>query len=214
MVTSLPNAAASANPEWLAEATGPLGPIPILGVDARHNTRGKLSPPAPLPVLSRRALSRVIHRIAPPSLCHCCSSQVRLVANDEIYAGKRHGSWPFVYLCQSCGAYVGLHPHTDLPLGIMATRPTINARRMAKNAFQAIVRLQYSGDRSAAYAWLAAVLDIPEPACHFAMMSFDQANSAKAACLNLLRAEPVPDARVMAPEFECANRSNGDLNEP
>ncbi|WP_082404612.1 zinc-finger-containing protein [Achromobacter sp. 2789STDY5608633] len=176
-----------ANPDWLALAAGPLGPIPILGVDARHNTRGKLSPPAPLPVLSRRALSRVTHRIAPPSLCHCCLGPVKLVSNDEIYAGKKHGNWPFAYLCQSCGAYVGLHPHTDLPLGIMATRPTIDARRSAKEAFQAIVRRHHSGDRAAAYASLAIKLGIPEPACHFAMMNIHQAHTAKAACLELLR---------------------------
>jgi hypothetical protein len=69
----------------------------------------------------------------------------------------------------------------------MATRPTIDARRSAKEAFQEIVRRQHSGDRAAAYAWLAITLGIPEPACHFAMMNIDQAHAAKTACLELLR---------------------------
>jgi len=72
----------------------------------------------------------------------------------------------------------------------MATRPTIDARRSAKTAFKNVVRIKFIGDRGAGYAWLAAELGVSEAACHFAMMSAQQALSAEAACRALLKVDP------------------------
>ncbi|KWU18920.1 hypothetical protein AS148_14495 [Achromobacter xylosoxidans] len=140
-----------------------------------------MTAPAPLPYVSRRALARVRDRIEPPKACHCCGGQVRLISNAEIY-GREYGPWPFAYLCSQCGAYVGLHPDTDLPLGIMATKATIQARKVAKADFLALVGERYAGKQSAAYAWLARALAISPSICHFGIFNEQQAFRAGEVC--------------------------------
>ena len=101
---------------------------------------------------------------------------MRLISNAEIY-GREYGAWPFAYRCSTCGAYIGLHPDTDLPLGIMADRATTKARKAAKGEFgpgRRALRRQ-AGE---AYAWLARALGIAPSICHFGM--FDQQRSAPA----------------------------------
>ncbi|WP_081089646.1 zinc-finger-containing protein [Achromobacter xylosoxidans] len=155
--------------------------IQVLGVDPRSRSKTQLTAPAPLPYVSRRALARVRDRIEPPKACHCCGGQVRLISNAEIY-GREYGPWPFAYLCSQCGAYVGLHPDTDLPLGIMATKATIQARKVAKADFLALVGERYAGKQSAAYAWLARALAISPSICHFGIFNEQQAFRAGEVC--------------------------------
>jgi hypothetical protein len=155
--------------------------IQVLGIDPRSRSKAQLTAPAPLPYVSRRALARVRDRIEPPTACHCCGGAVRLVSNATIY-GREYGPWPFAYRCADCGAYVGLHPDTDLPLGIMASKPTVQARKAAKNTFLALVQERYAGKQSAAYAWLARALGISPTICHFGMFTQDQAERAGEVC--------------------------------
>lgn len=156
--------------------------IAVLGVDPRSRSKVKLDAPAPLPHVSRRALARVRDRIAPPRACHCCGGKVRLTDNSEIYGGQSFGDWPFVYRCTECPAYVGLHPDTDLPLGIMADRVTIAARKEAKAVFQRLTRERFGDNRNAAYAWLAQAMGIAPSTCHFAMFGRERAAHAAQVC--------------------------------
>ncbi|KAG1248752.1 hypothetical protein G6F63_014192 [Rhizopus arrhizus] len=156
--------------------------VSVLGVDPRSRSKTKLQAPAPLPHVSRRALARVRDRIEPPKACHCCDGPVKLTNNSEIYNGHSFGDWPFVYRCTQCQAYVGLHPDTDLPLGIMADRATVAARKEAKVDFQRLTAARFGYDRSAAYAWLAQALGIAKSICHFAMFTEDQAQRAGEVC--------------------------------
>ncbi|MBZ0073649.1 zinc-finger-containing protein [Bordetella hinzii] len=156
--------------------------ITVLGVDPRSKSKNKLVAPPPLPHVSRRALARVRDRIAPPTSCHCCGGPVRLTNNSDIYNGHSFGDWPFVYRCTQCQAYIGLHPDTDLPLGIMAGRATISARKAAKSVFLQLQTRRFGSDRGAAYAWLAHALGIAKTICHFAMFSEEQANRAAQVC--------------------------------
>lgn len=156
--------------------------IAVLGVDPRSRSKTKLSAPGPLPHVSRRALARVRDRIAPPTACHCCGGPVKLTDNSEMYGGRSFGDWPFVYRCTQCQAYVGLHPDTDLPLGIMADRGTIVARKEAKAPFQRLTRERFGDNRNAAYAWLARELGIAPSICHFAMFGREQAERAARLC--------------------------------
>lgn len=153
----------------------------VLDVDPRHLSTTKLEPPHPLPYISRGALKRVKDRLDPPTRCHLCSNPVRLALNREIY-GQDYGAWPFVYLCRGCGAYVGLHPETDLPLGTLADRPTREARKYAKNLFMPIVNKRFKRNRDAAYGWLAREMGIDKRLCHFALFTEDQAHRAARAC--------------------------------
>lgn len=162
--------------------------INVLGVDPRSQSKTSLKPPAPLPHVSRRALARVRDRIEQPTSCHCCGGPVKLTNNRDIYGGQSFGAWPYVYRCAQCQAYVGLHPDTDLPLGIMADRHTIQARKEAKTVFQRLVLVKHNRDRNAGYAWLAGELDIPASICHFGMFDRSLALAARDACWCALEA--------------------------
>ncbi len=154
----------------------------VLGVDPRSRSKTKLQAPSPLPHVSRRALARVRDRIEPPQACHCCSGPVKLTNNRDIYNGHSFGDWPYVYRCTQCQAYVGLHPDTDLPLGLMAGRATVSARKDAKGVFQRLTRERFGNDRNAAYAWLAKALGIAPSICHFGMFGQEQAERAGQVC--------------------------------
>lgn len=162
--------------------------IQVLGVDPRSRSKTQLTAPAPIPYVSRRALARVRDRIEPPKACHCCGGPVKLTNNRDIYAGQSFGAWPYVYRCTQCQAYIGLHPDTDLPLGIMATKATIQARKVAKADFLALVSERYAGKQSAAYAWLARALAISPSICHFGMFTEQQAGRAGEVCRLALEA--------------------------
>ena len=156
--------------------------IQVLGVDPRSRSKSRLQAPTPLPHVSRNALARVRDRIEPPKQCHCCGGPVKLTNNSEIYNGHSFGDWPFVYRCTQCQAYVGLHPDTDLPLGVMADRATIKARKEAKAAFQTLTQERFAGKRGDAYAWLARALGIAPSICHFGMFNLQQAGRAGEVC--------------------------------
>lgn len=134
----------------------------------------KLPARDPLPYISRRALARVKDKVDAPTACPYCAGKVDLVSNSEIYRGTEYGDWPYAYLCRGCGAYVGLHPSTDIPLGTLADKETREARKTAKEPFFHLARKRFGGDRSAAYQWLAGRMDIPASQCHFGMFSADQ----------------------------------------
>ena len=146
----------------------------VRGVDPRAQATDKLPAPGPLPYVSRRALARVKDRLPAPTRCNCCDGMVELVSNAEIYHGREYGDWPYAYLCRGCGAYVGLHPNTDVPLGTLADKPTREARKSAKAVFMSLVGHLFKGDRTAGYAWLAAGMRIDPRRCHFGMFTVEQ----------------------------------------
>lgn len=135
-------------------------------IDPRCNTPEPIPAPAPLPYVSREALKRVKDPLPPPIACRYCNGQVRLVQNAVIYKGRSYGKWPYVYLCNGCWAYIGLHPDTDIPLGTLANRALRDARNRTKAIFQ-----NYLSDagmsRTTAYRWLADQMGIEVSSCHF-----------------------------------------------
>lgn len=147
-------------------------PIPIAGIDPR--CFGSRIGHEVLPYVSRRKMMKVRHYLPIPKSCNICDGLVELVPNSEVYDGRSFGMWPYCYLCRSCGAYVGLHPDTDLPLGFLADASTREARRAAKIPFKLLERLHFK-DRSAAYAWLARASGIDPVWCHFSMFDEDEA---------------------------------------
>ena len=86
---------------------------------------------------STQALKRVKNPLPVPTICPHCQSSVALVNNAKVYSGREYGKWPYAYLCENdaCGAYVGLHPNTTIPLGTLATASMRDARKKAKDAF-------------------------------------------------------------------------------
>ena len=128
---------------------------------------------------SRRATAKVTNPLPIPESCRYCASVVRVVTNDQIYNGRQYGEWPWVCLCDNaeCGAYVGFHPFTGIPLGTLARRPLRDARKQAKALFNPFWE---SGrmTRGEAYASLAKAMGIPELECHFGW--FDEAQCQQA----------------------------------
>lgn len=152
------------------------------GLDGRAFSNVKIVPPHPLPCVSRRALKRVRDRVAIPTLCRYCGGSIILANNAEVYEGRSFGEWPYVYLCTVCRAYVGLHPFTDLPLGLLADCDLRDLRRAAKIPFSALVEHKFGKDRTLAYKWLSFKMAIPVAECHFGMMDYDRASQALEVC--------------------------------
>jgi hypothetical protein len=127
---------------------------------------------------SRRATARVTDSLPVPKCCPHCGGEVWIGSNSHIY-GREYGEWPWVVMCRSCDAYVGLHPFTGIPLGTLATHQIRQARKAAKAAFNP---LWESGGmtRSEAYSWLAHALQIPVNECHIGWLDAAQ-------CYNAIR---------------------------
>jgi len=117
---------------------------------------------------SRRALKRVKNPLPVPTTCRFCGGAVGLVENDKIYNGRKYGDWPWAYLCANtaCGAYVGLHPFTGIPLGTLADEHTRVSRKLAKLKFSQLYECG-AMTRDDAYTWLAGQLGIAnKEECH------------------------------------------------
>lgn len=147
-----------------------------MSIDPRANAPERITAPAPLPHVSRRALKRVKNPVPAPTACRYCAGPVALVNNRSIY-GREYGDWPFAYYCDDCNAYVGLHPDTDIPLGTLASPELRTARNKAKDAFHR-VKEKRGFSRSMAYQWLAEKMGIEVGVCHFGW--FDPGDCAKA----------------------------------
>lgn len=104
------------------------------------------------------ALSKVHDSLPPPETCRYCGGRVDLVNNSVFYGGKEYG-WPLAYRCSCCGARVGCHPDTDLPLGTLANEETMKARRAAHAAFDALWAGRPDA-RSRAYRALADAMGV------------------------------------------------------
>ena len=136
---------------------------------------------------SRRATKRVKNPIAIPHKCCYCGGAVEWKNNSIIYNGVSYGSWPFIYHCGDCGSSVGLHPHTNIPLGTLANDELKRARKHAKEFFEPLWRgtLNVGFSRTEAYSKLASKMGISEAACHFGIFDLEQANKARDICADL-----------------------------
>jgi hypothetical protein len=118
---------------------------------------------------SSQAIRRVKNPLPVPTECPHCQHSVGLVNNAKLYSGKEFGAWPYAYLCENdaCGAYVGLHPNTTIPLGTLATASMRDARKKAKDAFNMMWKDNHPFTRTGAYQWLATQLGIQDVGdCH------------------------------------------------
>ncbi len=105
------------------------------------------------------SVARVSAPLAVPTTCHYCQEAVELVNNKVFYGGQEYG-WPLAYRCVGCGARVGCHPGTDIPLGTLADETTMKARQMAHAAFDPLWRGKTNWHRQAAYRALARVMGV------------------------------------------------------
>jgi len=118
-----------------------------------------------------------------PEHCRYCGPRwsAFIGHHEEVYNGRSYGDWPYVYLCENCGAYVGLHPFTDIPLGTMADEGLRRARKNNKQRFNLMMKA--SGmKRGEAYEWLSGAMGIPVVECHWAWFEIEQCEKAGKLC--------------------------------
>lgn len=121
------------------------------------------------------AFKRVLNPLPVPKVCPYCDGDVHAVNNSAIYRGQSYGRWPYIYLCEDCRAYVGMHPETNIPLGTLADAVLREARKVSKNLFQTkLMEPPSNMTRTEAYTWLAARMNITAGNCHFAWFDVKQ----------------------------------------
>ncbi|PQQ22780.1 zinc-finger-containing protein [Photorhabdus hindustanensis] len=131
-----------------------------------------------------KAIQRVKDPLPIPVRCHYCCGHVTIAHHEKIF-GKIHSKWPWMYICTSCSAYVGMHPYTDIPLGTLADKATRNARISGHWHFEEM-RERWNLERTDAYKWLARKLGINKCECHFGWFDIDTCHRAKEICENMI----------------------------
>ena len=106
-----------------------------------------------------------------------------------------------IYLCRTCGAYVGVHDGTDIALGRLANKELRVAKIKAHHVFDQIFRggfinkiwpekLPDTTNRKKAYKWLAKQMNIDEELCHIGMFDINDCNRVVEICESYLKEKP------------------------
>lgn len=112
-------------------------------------------------------------KVLKPTICRYCGNPVVLTSNKEIY-GREFGNGK-IYLCRNCGAFVGTHPGTDIPLGTLANEELREYRKEAHFWFDRIwKRPTRITTRYKAYGWLALKMELPREKTHIGMFEKEQ----------------------------------------
>lgn len=115
-----------------------------------------------------------------PNTCPHCSGVVTAEHNSVIY-GRAYGQYPWIYMCNGCRAYVGMHPDTNIALGTLANDETRQARKECKPPFLKFCHISPL-NRRACYTKLAEAMNLPKEECHFGLFNVEQCNRAKVMC--------------------------------
>ena len=129
----------------------------------------------------KRQKSKNISAYPIPTICAYCCAKVIFTSNAAIY-GKEYGNGR-CYKCTRCNAYVGVHTGTKTPLGRLANEELRSLKMNCHNLFDRAWKGPSKRiERGDAYKFLAALLNIPAPECHFGW--FDKPMLLK--CLEIL----------------------------
>lgn len=96
--------------------------------------------------------------------CNCATNY------SDAGAAGFHMSTGFLYICPSCGAYVGCHPGTSMAKGMVANAKQRHLRRLAHDAVDFLWKDGYL-DRQTVYYRLARLLGKPKNKAHIAMLT-------------------------------------------
>lgn len=132
--------------------------------------------------------------VKPPLCCHC-QKPARLTDGREVYPRHPDLYEKPIWRCE-CGAYVGCHPGTRVPLGTPADQPLRRARQALHNRRVDPIWMTADGlpfykpesdqarwqirrtARSRLYAFLATKLGISEDECHIGMFDMERCRAA------------------------------------
>ncbi len=125
--------------------------------------------------------------------CHECENLAVLVTGADVYPHRSDLHHKSFWKC-ACGAYVGCHPGTTIPLGSPCGPTTRTMRAKAHAAFDPLWKTKADRDgvsktkaRGAGYKWLAGELGIEPSACHIGMMDVHTAHRVVVICEGVLR---------------------------
>lgn len=109
-----------------------------------------------------------------PGKCPFCDGDPQLkVDSSHVYYGNNRGP---IWECD-CGARVGCHEGTNLPLGTLANDRVRYFRRLAHYSFdklwEKLSKTRFFIDRYGAYQWLAVKMGMEVSKCHIGMMNIE-----------------------------------------
>lgn len=105
-------------------------------------------------------------------VCGYCDREAKRVGADKIYKNRPDLLGRWFWKCDPCDAYVGCHPGTDRPLGVLSNKRLRHAKQRVHRALDPLWK---SGamKRKEAYAMLAKALNISAPNCHIGMFDYE-----------------------------------------
>lgn len=112
--------------------------------------------------------------------CPYCGGPAHCVTGAVLYGNRFDLLDKKFWRCKPCGAHVGCHPGTAIPLGRLANKQLRKAKMAAHAAFDPLWKSREM-TRSQAYAWLADALGISPANCHIGMFDVDGCNAVIAA---------------------------------
>lgn len=133
----------------------------------------------PFDKIDEVAIKQIRDPLPPIDKCNHCNNNVIIINNKEIY-GNSYGEWPWIYYCDNCGAYVGIHSYTNIPLGTLADEQTRKARQVCKKPFVDLYKTKKM-TKNRAYRLLSIKLNIPFSKCHFGMFDINMCEKALSA---------------------------------
>lgn len=110
-------------------------------------------------------------------ICYYCKKESILVFGNEIYPYRPDLFHKKFYLCKPCQAYVGCHPGTDSPLGIIANKELRTLKKIVHSAFDPLWKTKKIR-RSYAYQLLCEEMKINPSECHIGMFGIEQCKAA------------------------------------
>lgn len=126
---------------------------------------------------SPKAAARVKDPHALSNICPHCGGVVTAEHNSRKY-GRAFGQYPWIYMCNSCYASVGMHPNTNIALGTLANDEIRAARKACKPPF-----IRYCNrsklSRGECYAKLSRAMKLSVKECHFGLFNVEQCSEAK-----------------------------------
>jgi len=117
--------------------------------------------------------------------CNYCDKPTVYIDSQVIY-GTSYG---YVYYCEPCSAWVGVHKGTDKPLGRLANGELREWKKKAHATFDPLWKRKVIKDgigkgkaRRKGYKWLADSMGIGVKDCHIGMFDVDQCKQVVGIC--------------------------------
>lgn len=136
--------------------------------------------------------------------CVECNGHGQPVTGDKIYPDRPDLHGRLFYLC-GCGAYVGAHRKTYVPLGYPAGPATRVARQRAHSAFDRIWRHGLMS-RDDAYEWLAEAMGLPGILCHIGKLNEAQAIRVTRISMELWNATATEEQKAASDRWFAASK--------